>query len=79
MERLKEYRKERNMTTVELAAKMGTTRGTITRWEKGQRSPDVETLRALACVFDCTIDDIVGARNANPTPAGKRRGRKKAT
>lgn len=69
VERLKEYRKGCNMTTVELAAKMGTTRGTITRWEKGQRSPDVETLKALACVFDCTIDDLVGARNANPPSA----------
>ena len=65
VERLKEYRKGCNMTTVELAAKMGTTRGTITRWEKGQRSPNVESLKALARVFGVTIDElVVGAEEA---------------
>lgn len=59
MEKLREIRKNRGLTTVELASKMGTTRGTITRWETGQRSPDVEALRSLANVLDCTIDELV--------------------
>jgi len=61
------------MTTVELAAKLGKTRGTITRWEKGQRSPNVESLKALARVFGVTIDElVVGAEEA---PGKKRKPR----
>jgi transcriptional regulator with XRE-family HTH domain len=65
MERMRALRRGRQMTTVELAAKLGKTRGTITRWEKGQRSPNVESLKALARVFGVTIDElVVGAEEA---------------
>jgi len=57
------------MTTVELAAKLGKTRGTITRWEKGQRSPNVESLKALARVFGVTIDELVAEVGENPPSA----------
>jgi transcriptional regulator with XRE-family HTH domain len=68
MEKLREIRKNRGLTTVELASKMGTTRGTITRWETGQRSPDVEALRSLAKVLKVSIDELVGNEtDANPT------------
>ena len=73
MERMRALRRGRQMTTVELAAKLGKTRGTITRWEKGQRSPNVESLKTLARVFGVTIDElVVGAEEA---PEKKRKPR----
>jgi transcriptional regulator with XRE-family HTH domain len=76
MERMRALRRGRQMTTVELAAKLGKTRGTITRWEKGQRSPNVESLKALARVFGVTIDELVAEVGENlPPPRRKLRGR----
>lgn len=71
MQNLKKLREAKGLSGAQLASIVGTTRGTITRWENGSRSPrDDATLRALARVLGCTIDDLIG--NPIPAPARKR-------
>ena len=59
-ERLKELRKGKNMTQVQLAEALGVSKGTIAMWEIGKREPNFETLDRLSDIFDKRIDYILG-------------------
>ena len=69
--RLKELRKEKNMTQVQLAELLGVSKGTVAMWEIGKREPNFETLDALSDIFDRRIDYILGYSNdaSSPIPA----------
>lgn len=58
---IREYREGKGMTQAELAAAVGVLQNNVSRWESGVVSPGVETLRKLADVFDCRMDDITPA------------------
>lgn len=55
---LREWRKYRGMTQVELASSSGLSQGAIAQIETGKRNPTVETARKLATVLNCDIDDL---------------------
>ena len=59
-ERLKELRKERNLTQDELGDAVGLQRVNISHYEKGNRWPQVEGLIALAQYFGVTTDYLLG-------------------
>ena len=67
-ERLKELRKEKNMTQVQLAETLGVSKGTIAMWEIGKREPNFETLNRLSDIFDKRIDYILGYSNDASSP-----------
>lgn len=62
-ERLKELRKDKNMTQVQLAEALGVSKGTVAMWEIGKREPNFETLNRLSDIFDKRIDYILGYSN----------------
>lgn len=47
-------RRERNMTRRQVANELGRTVATISRWENGRRTPEVNDLYALADVYGTT-------------------------
>jgi DNA-binding XRE family transcriptional regulator len=55
---LREWRKYRRMTQVELAATSGLSQGAIAQIEAGKRNPSVETARKFANALNCDIDDL---------------------
>lgn len=59
-ETLKRIRKQRKMSQVELASKIGVSRSTISMYEMGEREPDFETLEALADVFNVDMAYLIG-------------------
>ena len=67
-ERLKELRKDKNMTQVQLAEELGVSKGTIAMWEIGKREPNFETLNRLSDIFDKRIDYILGYTNDTSSP-----------
>ncbi len=67
-ERLKELRKGKNMTQVQLAEALGVSKGTIAMWEIGKREPNFETLNRLSDIFDKRIDYILGNSNDASSP-----------
>lgn len=67
-ERLKELRKEKNLTQVQLAEALGVSKGTIAMWEIGKREPNFETLDRLSDIFDKRIDYILGYSNDASSP-----------
>ncbi len=62
-QRLKELRKEKHMTQVQLAELLGVSKGTVAMWEIGKREANFETLNALSTIFDRRIDYILGYSN----------------
>ena len=59
-ERLKELRKEENLTQVDLAKATGLSQSAITAWEVGTNSPTATAIVLLAEYFDVTTDYILG-------------------
>lgn len=58
-ENLKRVRKERSITQEEVAQKLGVTRQTISSYESGRTSPDIETLKRLAEIYNVSFDDVL--------------------
>ena len=59
-DRLKELRKENNISQVEIAKILNMSKMAISHWEKGNSEPSIEQLKVLARYFDVTIDYLVG-------------------
>lgn len=57
--RIRTMRKSRNMTQEDLARSIGQSPSSITMYETGRRSPDYETLEALADIFNVPMSSIV--------------------
>ena len=68
-QRLKELRKKNNITQVQLAEKLGVSKGTVAMWETGKRQPNFETLDELSDIFDKRIDYILGRSNDESSPS----------
>lgn len=57
--RIRTMRKSRNMTQEDLARAIDQSPSSITMYETGRREPDLETLEALADVFNVSLASIV--------------------
>ena len=53
------YRQSRNMTQAQLAEALGLSASTIAMYETGKREPDMDTLEALADVFNIRKRELV--------------------
>ena len=62
-QRIRKFRNIHNLTTEELAERIGTTRATITRYENGVRKANQDVLFQLADIFNVSVDDFFPPRN----------------
>lgn len=67
-QRLYGLRKGRGMSQEQLAERIGVSRQTISKWETGQSTPDLEKLTALAECFGVTLDALAGRAEPAQTP-----------
>lgn len=58
--RLKDLRTEKELTQKALASQLGLTPNCICEWEKGRAEPNLDVLKKLSQLFDCSIDYLVG-------------------
>lgn len=58
--RLKELRETAGLTQAQLASELKVSRGAISYYEKGERTPDIEFLDSLAMYFDIPLDFAMG-------------------
>ena len=61
--RIKDLRKEKELTQEELAKQINTTQDSISLWEKDKRIPDTIYIIALAKFFKVTTDFILEMEN----------------
>ena len=66
--RIRTMRKSRHMTQEDLARAIDQSASSITMYETGRREPDLETLEALADVFNVTLGSIVSGETRLETP-----------
>ena len=59
--RLRQIRAHREITLVELSARTGISKSTLSRLENGQRRPTLELLLLLAQAYRVPLDDLFGA------------------
>lgn len=53
-----DLRKQQNLSQEQLAEKMGVARQTISKWELGETSPDLEQSKLLSQIFNVSLDDM---------------------
>ncbi len=61
--RLFEYRKNAGLSQDQLADKIGVSRQAVSKWERGEASPDTENLIALSEVYGVTLDELVKGKS----------------
>lgn len=67
--RIKDRRNILKLTQKELGSKMLVSEFNISKWERGATSPDVESLKRLSLILDCSVDYLIGKSdfvNSNP-------------
>lgn len=58
--RLKELRKEKNLSILDLSKEVGISNATICRWENGLNDISSDDLMKLAKYFNVTADYLIG-------------------
>ena len=68
-------RKMRGLSQEELAEKIGVTRQTLSKYETGESLPDIEKSKALAEVFEVSLDELVNQDSKTVLPGGEPKGK----
>lgn len=58
---IRELRTKKSLSQDELAEKVYVTRQAVSRWEKGETTPNTETLKLLSKLFDVSINTLLGS------------------
>lgn len=59
------YRKKAGLTQSQLAEKLGVKTTTVSTWERGASSPDIETLYDICKIFSVSLDEMYGVTAEN--------------
>ncbi|HIT34966.1 MAG TPA: helix-turn-helix transcriptional regulator [Candidatus Faecousia intestinigallinarum] len=68
------YRKKNGLTQAGLAEKLNYSDKAVSKWERGESTPDVPTLAAIAQLFEVPVDVLLADPNAlpeDPSPMGQ--------
>lgn len=60
--KLKHYRLKHDLTQKQLASILYVSDKTVSKWERGNGQPDIETLKKIAQLLETTIDDLLNER-----------------
>ena len=61
-QKLQALRVQRGMTQEQLAERLYVSRELVSKWELGQRRPDIRLLREMASLFSVEIDDLMDTK-----------------
>ena len=53
-------RREKGLTQEDLAAYIGVSKASVSKWETGQSYPDITLLPQLGAYFNISIDELMG-------------------
>ncbi len=68
-DKLKELRKEKNITQEQLANHLGISQQSVGKWERGEGYPDITMLPTIALYFGITLDELMGIDEARVNEA----------
>ena len=58
---LKDLRMKRGITQDEMAERLFVTRQAVSRWENGETTPNVDTLKLISKTFDVSVNTLLGS------------------
>jgi transcriptional regulator with XRE-family HTH domain len=67
-DRLQELRKTHGYSQEALSEKLCVSRQAISKWERGESSPDTDNLIALAKIYGITLDDLLNPKKEITSP-----------
>ena len=67
-ERLKALRIQNNMSQKEVAARLAVSPSIVSGYEVGTRTPSLQILMALASMYGCSTDYLLGRKATPPKP-----------
>lgn len=56
---MQKRRRAAGMSQYKAAEMLGVRQAAISKWELGKNSPDVKTLKGLAKLYSCTVDELI--------------------
>ena len=59
---------QKGLTQKELADLLHVTSQAVSRWEKGDVEPSIDTISEMASIFEVTTDEIIGGPDKKPKP-----------
>lgn len=57
-ENIRKFRRMMGLSQLELGEKLGVSAVSVSKWERGQTQPDIQTLLAMADLFNTTVDKL---------------------
>ena len=66
--KLYELRKQKGFSQEELANRLNVSRQTISKWEVGESTPDMEKLVAISDLFEISLDELVLDKKEETNP-----------
>lgn len=63
---IKEYRTKANLTQKDLADKLHVSYQAVSKWENDDTEPSIETLKEMATILNCSINDLFGVEEEKP-------------
>ena len=66
-EKLIMLRKKAGLSQEELGYKLNVTRQTVSKWELGQTTPEMDKLIEISKLFNVTVDDLINESSSNTT------------
>lgn len=58
-EKIKEIRKNQNLTQEQFAEKIFVSRNTVAKWESNRGCPDIQNLITISDVYEISLDDLM--------------------
>jgi transcriptional regulator with XRE-family HTH domain len=66
--KLYDLRKKKGLSQEELASRLNVSRQTVSKWEVGDSTPDMEKLIAISDLFDISLDELILDKTPEPAP-----------
>ena len=67
------YRKESNLTQLQLAEKLNYSDKAVSKWERGESVPDIYILATLADLYKCSVNDLISDKKKRKRSVYKNR------
>ena len=71
--KLYNLRKQKGLSQEELANRLNVSRQTISKWEVGDSTPDMENLIAISSLFEISLDELVLDKPTVPDEAAPKK------
>ena len=65
-DKLIELRKKQGLSQEELGYKLNVTRQTVSKWELGQTTPEMDKLIEMSKIFNISVDELINESDTTP-------------